>query len=115
MGHILLKDWLNIRRHSLNLRNYVKRTATKAADTINILNPKPVQRRLASTTAVREAAHWPGLELYDEERRKLEDGTVEVAMVILFVRSRLFYVDKSFLLAYGDQGRQDGPLRLITT
>jgi len=115
MSHILLKAWLNVRRHSLNMRNYIKRTATKAVDTINIMNPIPVQRRLACTTPVREAAHWPGLDLYDEERRKLEDGCVEVAVVSLFVRWRLFCVDKLLLLAYGDQGRQGSPLRLITT
>ncbi|SRR5260221_9517339 len=113
MDHILLKAWLNVRRHSLNMRNYVKRTATKAVDTINIMNPVPVQRRFTSTTAVGEAGHWPGLDLYDEERRKLEDGCDEVAVVSLFVRWRLFCVDKLFLLAYGDQGRQDSPLRLI--
>jgi len=78
---------------SLNMRNYVKRTATKAADTINIMNPKPVQRRLASTTPVREAAHWPGLDLYDEERRKLEDGPVEVAMPMEIKVDRVVHYD----------------------
>ena len=96
------------------MRDYIKRTATTAADAINIMNPIPHQRS-SSTTAVRESAHWPGLDLYDEERPKLEDGCVEVVMVSLFVRWRLFCIDESFLLAYGNQGGQDSPLRRITT
>jgi hypothetical protein len=64
------------------MRNYVKHHAIKAADTINILNPTPVQRRLATTSTVRvgEGSHWAGPrpDLHDEELRKLEDGNLEV-------------------------------------
>jgi len=97
------------------MRNYVKRTATTAADAISIMNPIPLHQRSSSTTAGREPAHWPRLDLYDEEQPKLEAGSVEMVVVSLFARWRLFCVDKSSLLACGDQGRQDSPLRMITT
>jgi len=97
------------------MRNYVKRTATTAADTINIMNPMPLRKRSSSTMAGREPAHWPRLDLYDEEQPKLEDGSVEMVVVSPFARRRLFCVDETSLLACGDQGRQDSPLRMITT
>ena len=86
------------------MRNYVKRTATTAADAINIMNPVPLHHRSSSTTAGRGSAHWPRLDVYDEEQPKLDDGSVEVIVVSLSVRLRLSCIGDTFLLACGDQG-----------
>jgi len=61
------------------MRNYVKRTATSAADTINIMNPLPLRQRSAIGRV--PPTPWPGLDLYEEERPK--DASVEGVVVSL--------------------------------
>jgi hypothetical protein len=58
------------------MRNYVKRNAT---DTINIMNPLPLRQRSAIERV--PPNHWPGLDLYEEERPK--DTSAEGVMVSL--------------------------------
>lgn len=100
--NILLKG----RHHSLNMRNYVKRAATSAADTINIMNPLPLRQRPAMGRVPPNP--WPGLDLYEEGRPK--DANVEGVMVSLFGTRRLIPTENLFLPAFADQGRQDSQL-----
>jgi len=87
------KCYSNALLASLNMRNYVKRTATTAADTINIMNPMPLRKRSSSTMAGREPAHWPRVDLYDEEQPKLDDGSVEMVVPVEIKVDRIVHYE----------------------
>jgi hypothetical protein len=60
------------------MRNYIKRNATSAGDTINIMNPGPLHQR--STTGRIPGPWRGGIELSDEEQPN-DSGSVEGVMV----------------------------------
>jgi len=73
---------------TLNMRNYIKRTATSAGDAINIMNPGPLHQRSLSG---RIPGPWRGIELSDEEQPT--DGSVDGVMPLEIKVDRIVHYD----------------------
>jgi len=72
---------------TLNMRNYIKRNATSAGDTINIMNPGPLR-----STSGRIPGPWRGgVDFSDEEQPT--DGSVEGVMPLEIKIDRIVQFD----------------------
>lgn len=77
-GHIL-ETRLKSRHHSLNMRDYVKRTAETAVEVPS--RSKGLSQSASYPMTRRAGDSWPGLDCYDEERTK--DERIEGGLVSL--------------------------------
>ena len=74
-----LENWFTCKHNSLNMRNYVKRTAAAPGDIINIMNPigSPPCQRVGYPMPMRARAARIGYDVYDEEEKEENIGVTE--------------------------------------